>query len=95
MCELAAKTFNVDKENVLVASTGKIGKILPIEAIEIGLEKMRGNLSKTGGMDAACAIMTTDTKSKHIAMEVEIDGKKVTTGIIAKDSRMKIGRAHV
>ena len=88
MCELAAKTFNVDKENVLVASTGKIGKVLPIEAIEIGLEKMSGNLSKTGGMDAACAIMTTDTKSKHIAMEVEIDGKKVTTGIIAKGSGM-------
>ena len=88
ICELAAKTFNMDKENVLVASTGKIGKILPIEAIEIGLEKMRGNLNKTGGMDAACAIMTTDTKSKHIAMEVEIDGKKVTTGIIAKGSGM-------
>lgn len=88
MCELAAKTFDVDKENVLVASTGKIGKVLPIEAIEIGLEKMSGKLSKTGGMDAACAIMTTDTKSKHIAMEVEIDGKKVTTGIIAKGSGM-------
>ncbi len=88
MCEIASKALDVNAEDVIVASTGVIGEILPIEPIINGAEKMRGKLSKDGGTNAAEAIMTTDTVKKEMAMTMTLGGKTVTIGGIAKGSGM-------
>lgn len=88
MCSLAADALGVDSNDVIVASTGVIGQVLPIEPIEKGVAMMKGNLSKEGGTDAAEAIMTTDTVKKEMAMEMTLGGKTVTVGGIAKGSGM-------
>jgi glutamate N-acetyltransferase/amino-acid N-acetyltransferase len=75
---------------VLVASTGVIGKQLPIDRICAGVEAMLPKLSGTieSGHDAACAIMTTDTHEKEVAVELELGGKTVTIGGMCKGSGM-------
>lgn len=88
MCEIASDVLGVNKDDVIVASTGVIGEILPIEPIIKGAEKMRGALSKDGGTNAAEAIMTTDTVKKEMAMTMTLGGKEVTIGGIAKGSGM-------
>lgn len=88
MCSLAADALGVDNNDVIVASTGVIGQVLPIEPIEKGVAMMKGSLSKEGGTDAAEAIMTTDTVKKEMAMEMTLGGKTVTVGGIAKGSGM-------
>ncbi|MGN0566859.1 MAG: bifunctional glutamate N-acetyltransferase/amino-acid acetyltransferase ArgJ [Candidatus Limousia pullorum] len=88
MCSLAADALGVYSNDVIVASTGVIGQVLPIEPIEKGVAMMKGNLSKEGGTDAAEAIMTTDTVKKEMAMEMTLGGKTVTVGGIAKGSGM-------
>lgn len=88
MCSLAADALGVDSNDVIVASTGVIGQVLPIEPIEKGVAMMKGNLSKEGGTDAAEAIMTTDTVKKEMAMEMTLGGKTITVGGIAKGSGM-------
>lgn len=86
----AAKIFGVAKENVLIGSTGVIGRQLPIDRICAGIEQLYEAKSdgKESADDAAKAIMTTDTRDKQVAVEFEIDGKKVTIGGMAKGSGM-------
>ena len=88
--EKVAELLNVPAEQVLVASTGVIGKQLPIDRICNGIDAMVPMLSETieSGHEAALAIMTTDTHEKEIAVEVEIDGKTVTIGGMCKGSGM-------
>ena len=88
MCSLAADALGVDENDVIVASTGVIGQPLPIEPIASGIEKLKGTLSKDGGISAAEAIMTTDTKSKEVACTLELDGKQVTVAGMCKGSGM-------
>ena len=88
MCELAAETLNIDKHDVIVASTGVIGQTLPIEPFEKSVPELGKLMSKDGGTDVAEAIMTTDTIKKETAVEVEIGGKTVTIGAVAKGSGM-------
>ncbi len=88
MCVVAADTLNVNPDDVIVASTGVIGQPLPIEPVIKGAAAMKGTLSKSGGTNAAEAIMTTDTVKKEIAMEMTLGGRKVTVGGIAKGSGM-------
>ena len=88
MCKLAADALGIDENDVIVASTGVIGQALPIEPIKKGVEDLKGTLSKDGGTNAAEAIMTTDTVKKQWALELELDGKTVTIGGIAKGSGM-------
>ena len=86
----AAETLNVDENSVLVASTGVIGMQLPIEKLSAGVKAMAPKLQGTleAGNDAAKAIMTTDTKEKEVAVEIEIGGKTVTIGGMCKGSGM-------
>lgn len=86
----AARALDVPEDAVLVASTGVIGMQLPIDRIEAGIEKLAKAKAKTleAGTQAAEAIMTTDTKSKQVAVEIEIGGKKVTLGGMSKGSGM-------
>lgn len=88
MCELAAKALGIRPEEVLVASTGVIGEILPIEPIESHMDKLVESLSDTGNLEAAKAIMTTDTVKKEAAVEFELDGKLCRVGGMAKGSGM-------
>ena len=86
--EIAAEVLGIPADSVLVASTGVIGKQLPMDKIEAGIRSMAPVLSPAGsaGTLAAEAIMTTDTVKKEIAVEVEIGGKKVTLGGMCKGS---------
>lgn len=86
----AAAALNIPKTAVLVASTGVIGKQLPIDKIKYGvtaLSKVLGS-SREDAKLAAEAIMTTDTKSKEIACTLELDGKQVTVAGMCKGSGM-------
>src|SRR5262249_29481964 len=76
-----------DKE-VLVSSTGVIGKRLPMDTIETGIHKITKLLSKKGDANAADAILTTDTFPKTVALEFELAGKRVRLGAIAKGAGM-------
>lgn len=88
MCALAACQLGINADDIIVASTGVIGQVLPIEPIESNIEALAKSLSNQGGTDAAEAIMTTDTVKKEAAAEVELGGKTVTIGAIAKGSGM-------
>ena len=88
--EKAAEVFGVPAEAVLLGSTGVIGKQLPIDRIRAGVEKLAAAKADTleAGNAAAKAIMTTDTCEKELAVEIEIGGKTVTIGGMAKGSGM-------
>ena len=85
-----SELMDIPEDAVLVASTGVIGKQLPIDRICAGVEQMSKKLSGdlTSGHNAALAIMTTDTHEKEAAVEVELSGKKVTIGGMCKGSGM-------
>ena len=86
----AAAALNIPKTAVLVASTGVIGKQLPIDKIKSGvtaLSKVLGS-SREDAKLAAEAIMTTDTTSKEVACTLELDGKQVTVAGMCKGSGM-------
>lgn len=86
MASLTAAKLNIAPRDVLVASTGVIGNHLPMDRIERGIERIE--LSTDGGHNFAQAIMTTDTVSKEIAVEFEIDGHQVAIGGVAKGAGM-------
>lgn len=88
--QTAAEVFGIRKEQVLVSSTGVIGKQLPMEKIQAGIHMLaqaKGN-DKLCGAEAAEAILTTDTHKKEAAVQLEIGGKTVTIGAMAKGSGM-------
>jgi len=66
LAQLTGKKFGIDPHEVVVASTGVIGTFLPMDRISVGIEEIV--MSPEGGMDFARAIMTTDTRPKHIAV---------------------------
>ena len=86
--ELIARLLNLKVYEVLVASTGIIGKPLPYKKIAAAAPKLVQGLSPTGGNKAAEAIITTDKVIKQIAVQVSIGGKVVTIGGCAKGSGM-------
>lgn len=88
MCELVAAELNIPKEQVIVASTGVIGQILPIEPIERAVPILAKELDYGKNLEAATAIMTTDTVKKEYAVEFIIDGKICKIGGMAKGSGM-------
>jgi len=85
---VTAEALGIDEHLVLVCSTGVIGVNLPMERITAGAKLACGALSREGGHDAACAIMTTDTVDKQVAVELEIEGKTVFIGGMCKGSGM-------
>ena len=93
MCALAADVLQLRPEEVLVASTGVIGEILPIEPVESHIEELATGLGKAGHLEAAKAIMTTDTVKKEVAVEFEVDGKTCRVGGMAKGSGMIHGKS--
>ena len=88
MAEIAAAELNCKSDDVVVASTGIIGVNLPMDKMEAGIKNAVKNLSREGSVNAGNAIVTTDTYSKSCATEIEIGGKLVRFGAIAKGSGM-------
>lgn len=90
MVETVREVLGLEENRVLVSSTGVIGSPLPIEKITKSIKANYKKLGKTieDSNDVAEAIMTTDTFQKKIAVEIEVDGKKVTIAGIAKGSGM-------
>ncbi|MDD4879520.1 MAG: bifunctional ornithine acetyltransferase/N-acetylglutamate synthase, partial [Candidatus Omnitrophica bacterium] len=84
---VSANTW-IHAQDVLVASTGIIGKPLPVEKIEAAVPALVNGLSKAGELIAAKAITTTDLVPKRIAVALKIGGKTVKIGGIAKGSGM-------
>lgn len=88
MVSTTASMLGVDQQEVLVSSTGVIGIQLPIKKVEKGIVNAVENLSPEGGDGAAGAIMTTDLSEKKTALKIELGGKEVKVGAIAKGSGM-------
>ena len=86
----AAQVLGIPQEGVLVASTGVIGKQLPMDRIEAGIKAMAPLLEAgpESGTAASKAIMTTDTKNKEAAVQLELGGVLVTIGGMCKGSGM-------
>lgn len=86
----AGELLDIPADSVLVASTGVIGMQLPLDRITAGIGKLAEAKADSleAGLDAAKAIMTTDTVPKEIAVEIEIGGKTVTLGAMCKGSGM-------
>ena len=87
---IVGNALNVEKEKVLICSTGVIGKQLSTDPIEKGIDEALKQLKDDhrAGIDVATSIMTTDTKPKHLAVEIEVKGKMVTIGACCKGSGM-------
>ena len=88
MCELVANELNVPQEQVIVASTGVIGQVLPIEPIENAVPILAKGLCYNKNLEAATAIMTTDTVKKEYAVEFKIGDTVCHIGGMAKGSGM-------
>lgn len=87
-CQILSENLKIDKNDIIIASTGVIGQPLNITPIKNGILDLVSGLSFDGGKRAAEAIMTTDTTTKEIAVEFNICGKTCRIGGIAKGSGM-------
>ena len=88
MTEAVEKALGIAQGEALVASTGPIGEFLPMEKVEEGIVQAAAEMSTGGNTDAAKAIMTTDSYPKELALEMEIGGKNVRIGAMAKGAGM-------
>jgi glutamate N-acetyltransferase/amino-acid N-acetyltransferase len=88
MAKLAADRLDLDPDQVLVSSTGVIGRYLPMNTIKSGIAEACSKLSTEGGAAAARAIMTTDTVPKTVELELELGGTTVRLGGMSKGSGM-------
>lgn len=90
MVQTMADELGIDKELVLVASTGVIGEPFPTEEIVTGIKENVSKLTSKSqaGSFAANAILTTDTFAKEGFVEFDLDGFEVNMGGIAKGSGM-------
>lgn len=88
--EAAAQALQIDPKGVLIGSTGVIGMPLPMEKLTAGIQMLAAQkkAGEQAAKEAAKAIMTTDTCEKEVAVTVEIGGKTVTIGGMAKGSGM-------
>lgn len=88
MAERTAQRLGLDPHEVLVLSTGIIGEPLPMDKVRAGIDAAVEALSPDGGLEAATAIMTTDTVPKHFSIVFEVEGVTCRIGVIAKGSGM-------
>lgn len=90
MAEQMADLMGVDKRQILTAATGIIGLDMPMDTIIEGEKNLYGELSprREAAKNAAAGIITTDTFLKEMAVELDIGGKTVLLGAMAKGSGM-------
>lgn len=86
----AAEALGISPDAVLVASTGVIGWQIPVDKVLAGVDRLVQVKAHTpeAGLAAVEAMMTTDTKPKQAAVQIEIGGKTVTVGGMCKGSGM-------
>lgn len=84
MARIVGELLEIPERHVLVASTGVIGRPLPMDRVRAALPRLVKALSPQGSRSAAQAIMTTDLVAKEAAVRVEVGGRPVTIGGIAK-----------
>lgn len=87
-CELLADELNIDKKDIVIASTGVIGLPLSITPFAKGMKELVKGLKNDNSSLCNQAIMTTDTKEKNVAIEFEIGGVTCKMGGICKGSGM-------
>ncbi|MHB8717612.1 MAG: bifunctional glutamate N-acetyltransferase/amino-acid acetyltransferase ArgJ [Candidatus Dormibacteria bacterium] len=88
---MAARTADLcsaEPGEVLVCSTGVIGRPMPMERVLSGIATAAARLDAAGGEEASRAIMTTDTVPKTASATALIDGRPVTVGGMAKGAGM-------
>ncbi len=87
---VAAGELGIEPRHVLVASTGVIGRRLPMDRLAAGAKLAARSLGRTAahGLAVAQAVMTTDTRPKEACATVVIGGKKITVGGCSKGSGM-------
>ena len=85
-----AGELGVSPKHVLVASTGVIGRRLPMDRLLAGMKAAKAALGRTfeHGLAAEKAVMTTDTRPKQACARVKIGGRTVTVGGMSKGSGM-------
>ena len=88
LAHAGAQRLGISDEEMLVASTGVIGRRLPVARIQRALPTLVRRLRRGGHHDAAEAILTTDRVAKSVAFEDTIGGARVRVGGIAKGSGM-------
>lgn len=90
MAHIAARCLKISEDEILVASTGIIGRQLPMDKIAEGIQKATASVGNTRehGNAMARAIMTTDTRQKDIAVRLKIHNRDVTIGGITKGAGM-------
>jgi len=88
MAKLTADRLDLDPPQVVVSSTGVIGRFLPMDAVKKGIAEACAGIDEEGGAAAARAIMTTDTVAKEATAQVEIGGVTVRVGGMSKGSGM-------
>src|SRR5258705_3059662 len=88
MARAAEEAAGLPPHTALVLSTGVIGVPLPVDKVSAGLRQAAAKLSPEGGVDAARAIMTTDTRPKHVAVRLETPGGPIIIGGMAKGAGM-------
>ncbi len=86
MSSATAKALGLKTSQVLVCSTGRIGVPMPMPAVLKGIASLQP--TRTGASKAAKAIMTSDTFSKEIALEVTTHDGKFRIGGMAKGAGM-------
>lgn len=87
-CDLLAKKLNLKRSDILVASTGVIGKNLPMDKIAKKIPLLVKELTANDGTSCAQAIMTTDTKPKQIAVKLRVGASEIKIGAVAKGAGM-------
>ena len=88
MAKLTADRLDLDPDQVLVSSTGVIGRYMPMDAVKVGITQACSDLDASHGEAAARAIMTTDTVPKLARLDVELGGRPVRVGGMSKGSGM-------
>ncbi len=90
MTVLTANQFGLWPEDVLVASTGRIGVLMPMENVQRGIRAASQvvSASKTSADAVAEAIMTSDTRSKQVAIEFTLGGRPVRVAGVCKGAGM-------
>ena len=88
MARAAEEAAGLPPHTALVLSTGVIGVPLPVDKVSGGLREAAAKLSPEGGVDAARAIMTTDTRPKHVAVRLETPGGPIIIAGMAKGAGM-------
>ena len=88
MAKLTADRLDLDPDQVLVSSTGVIGRYMPMDAVKAGIATACSDLDASHGDEAARAIMTTDTVPKQARLDLELGGRTVRVGGMSKGSGM-------